>query len=174
MQWPDGALPIIAARRQVLLDQVAALKDSTGAAEPATLNDFAKRIADLKAQLQMSDAKRKQYDKFQKDKEQIERAAQALEKEIAELKNIVGPQIKQFNAERLGKSAATFSLLKEEKEILERLYQPLRDALAASNETAKKLTFVSRISFNYVGRADKRGLEILDRRGTLSSGRTRS
>jgi len=166
VQWPDGALPIIGARREVLLGQVAALKDSTGAAEPVTLNDVTKRIADLKAKLQMSDAKRKQYDKFLKDKEQIDRSVQALEKELAELKNVVGPQIKQFNAERLERFAATFVLPKEEKDVLERLYQPLRDALAASNETAKKLTFVSRISFNYVSHAT-RGMEILDRRKSV-------
>ena len=166
VRWPEGALAIIAAQRQVLVGQVAALKDSNGAAEPATLADVSKRIADLKAQLQMSDAKRKQYDKFLKDKEQIERAVQALEKEIAELKNVVAPQIKQFQADRLEKYAATFGLLKEEKEVLERLYQPLRDALAASNETAKKLTFVSRISFNYVSHAN-RGMEILDRRKSV-------
>lgn len=166
LQWPESALPIIATRRQVLVGEVATLRDATGAAEPTTLNDIAKRIVDLKAQLQMSDAKRKQYDKFLKDKEQIERSVQALEKELVELNNVVAPQIKQFHAERLEKYAATFLLLKEEKEILERLYQPLRDALAASNETAKKLTFVSRISFNYMSQAT-RGMEILDRRKSV-------
>lgn len=166
VQWPAGALPIITARRQELVGQVAALKDTNGAAEPETLADVTKRIADLKAQLQMTDAKRKQYDKFLRDKEQLERAVQALDKEIAELKNVVAPQIKQFQADRLEKYAATFGLLKEEKDILERLYQPLRDALAASNETAKKLTFVSRISFNYANHAT-RGMEILDRRKSV-------
>ncbi len=166
VRWPESALPIIAERRQVLVGEIAALRDATGAAEPTTLNDIAKRIVDLKAQLQMSDAKRKQYDKFLKDKEQIERSVQALEKELVELKNVVATQIKQSHAERLEKYAATFLLLKEEKEILERLYQPLRDALAASNETAKKLTFVSRISFNYMSQAT-RGMEILDRRKSV-------
>jgi predicted ABC-type transport system involved in lysophospholipase L1 biosynthesis ATPase subunit len=166
VQWPEGGLHIIAARRQILVDEIAALRDATGAAEPVTLNDVAKRISDLKSQLQMSDAKRKQYDKFLKDKELLERSIQALEKELADLTNVVAPQIRKFQAERLEKYAATFSLLKEEKEILERLYQPLRDALAASNETAKKLTFVSRISFNYVSHAI-RGMEILDRRKSV-------
>jgi hypothetical protein len=166
VQWPDRALPIIAARRQVLLAEVTALKDSNGAAEPNTLADVTKKIADLKAQLQMSDTKRKQYEKFLKDKEQLDRSTQALEKEITELKDVIAPRIKELQTERLDKYVATFNLLKEEKDVLERLYQPLRDALASSNETAKKLTFVSRISFNHVSHA-MRGMEVLDRRKSV-------
>jgi DNA repair exonuclease SbcCD ATPase subunit len=164
--WPDQAFPIIAERRRVLVDEAAKLKDSNGAAEPEALADVLKKIADLKALLQMSDAKRRQYEKFLKDKEQIERSIQALEKEIAELKDVIAPRLKQLRADRLEKYAASFSLLKEEKEVLERLYQPLRDALAASNETAKKLTFVSRIAFNYASHA-ARAMEILDRRKSV-------
>jgi flagellar motility protein MotE (MotC chaperone) len=106
VQWPDRALPIVAARRQVLLDRIAALRGGSGAAEPSTLADVTKKIADLKAQLQMSDTKRKQYEKFLKDKEQLNRSIQALEKEITELKDVVAPRIKKLQMERLDRYVA--------------------------------------------------------------------
>jgi ABC-type molybdenum transport system ATPase subunit/photorepair protein PhrA len=47
--------------------------------------------------------------------------------------------------------------------VLEGLYQPLKDALSGSNETAKKLMFVSRTNLDVMGHA-ARGMELFDRR----------
>jgi hypothetical protein len=57
-------------------------------------------------------------------------------------------------------------LLTEERIVLEDLYEPLKQALAKSNETAKKLTFVSCTVFDIMRHAS-RGLDLFDRRKSV-------
>lgn len=90
-------------------------------------------------------------------------AIAALEREIKEIAETLVPRLKEENNLRIDRYLDGFELLREEKLILEKLYEPLRTALLASNDTARKLTFVSKTTFD-VTRQVTRGMEILDRR----------
>jgi DNA repair exonuclease SbcCD ATPase subunit len=57
-------------------------------------------------------------------------------------------------------------LLLEERQVLENLYRPLRDALANADSTAKKLGFHSRVTFD-ARRAASRLMQLLDQRSAL-------
>jgi len=56
--------------------------------------------------------------------------------------------------------------LKEEQRQLAALYKPLQDALLNSNETARRLEFVSKITFNIASHAIN-GYDLVDRRKVL-------
>jgi DNA repair exonuclease SbcCD ATPase subunit len=79
---------------------------------------------------------------------------------------VVGPKQKEDNESRIERYVDSFDLLKEERSILEKLYEPLRTSLLSSNETARKLEFVSKPTFDVLRHAI-RGMELLDRRKAL-------
>jgi energy-coupling factor transporter ATP-binding protein EcfA2 len=168
---PIDVVDILGARRRVLADAIEVLKtgratETAGdapAEPPANLQSIEKRIEELRAQSKLTEAKRNEYDKFQKDRQQLETSINALEREIKEIIDILTPRAKAEAEARIERYLDCFGLLKEERAILEKLYEPLRDALLASNEIAKKLTFVSRVTFAIPRHASK-GSELLDRR----------
>ena len=162
---PVDVADILAARRGVLVNAIEIQKTGgDNAASPSpNLQGVEKQIEELRAQSQLTEVKRKEYDKFQKDRQQLEASIGALEREIKEIVDILTPRAKAESEARVERYLDCFDLLKEERAILEKLYEPLRDALLASNEIAKKLTFVSRVTFAVPRHASK-GSELLDRR----------
>jgi energy-coupling factor transporter ATP-binding protein EcfA2 len=131
-----------------------------------TLAGVGKEIEQIAAHSRMAEARRREYEKHQKERQQIERGIASLQREINEITNILLPRVKAEYESREEKYLDAFALLKEEQVILEGLYEPLRSALAVSNEVARKLTFVSRITFNITRHASG-GMELLDRRRAL-------
>ena len=161
---PTEVEPILARRRQVLLRVIETLrKGSADVTTAANLEVIARQIEEIKPRSQLTEAKRKEYEKFQKDHKQLEDVIASLEREIKEIDEVLTPRLRQENAVRIERYLDCFELLREERAILERLYEPLRNALLASNETARKLTFVSKTTFD-VTRHATRGMELLDRR----------
>ncbi len=130
---------------------------------PNSLYAIEEAINKIREKSKLSGAKRQEYDKFQKDRQAVESAITSLSKELKELDEIVEPRLKANIDDRLEKYLDYFQLLKEEKAVLENLYKPLHNALLGSNEMAKKLAFVSKITFDVTSHGH-RGLEILDQR----------
>jgi hypothetical protein len=161
---PKGA-DVLASRRTVLTKAVAVLKSGDGSEDPASQNLQAidTQIAELQARSKLTDAKRKEYAKFQKDRQLLEDSIGALEREIKEIADDLMPRAKAEVEAREERYLDCFELLREERAILDKLYEPLRSALLVSNEIAQKLMFVSKITFAATRHAGT-GAELLDRR----------
>ena len=164
VRLPPEALKVIAQRRVLVKAHIARLKNGTGTpVSGPNLTDINKQIEEIKEKSRLTEAKKKEYEKFQKDRQHLEEAIAKLDREVKEITDILIPRLKDEASTRIEKYADCLELLKEERAVLECLYEPLRQALNASNETARKLAFVSRTTFD-VGRHASRGAELLDRR----------
>lgn len=161
---PSGVPEILASRRTEINQAITLLRK--GAEEndgTVSLEKVLAQIEEIKAKSKLADAKRREHEKFQRDRKQLEGVISSLEREIKEIDEVLVPLRKSENEARMERYLDGFELLKEERRILEKLYEPLKKALQSSNEIARKLMFVSRISFD-VPRHASRGIELLDRR----------
>ena len=164
VQLPPDALTVIAQRRVQLNTQIDRLRNGTGTAVSVpNLANINTQIGEIKAKSQLTEAKKKEYDKFQKDRQHLEEAIAKLDREVKEITDILIPRSRDEANIRIERYADCLELFKEERAVLEFLYEPLRKALHVSNETARKLAFVSRTIFD-VARHASRGAELLDRR----------
>lgn len=164
---PSEAGNILAGRRMELDASVEVLR--RGSAENAQLPSLERlnlEIESIKAASRLTEAKKKEQEKFQRDRKQLEDTIAAIEREIKEIAEVVVPKLREENEVRNERYLDCFELLKEERSILERLYEPLRSSLLSSNETARKLEFVSKPTFDVLRHA-ARGMELLDRRKAL-------
>ena len=134
--------------------------------EPVPENSLASinlKIAALKKASQLTQVKRREFEKFQQDRKNIEDVIIALTRDLKEIDEVLKPKLDKDLKDRTDRYVEALGLLSEERGVLERLYQPLKDALSGSNETAKKLTFFSNTNLDTVRHAT-RGMELLDRR----------
>ena len=162
---PQGLKDILNAKRAVLNAETDKIR--VGAEDqPRHLAIINKEIEEIKTRSQLTEARRKEYDKFQKDRQQLEEFIASLEREIKEITEVVIPRAKVDSEAREDRYVDALELLKEERAVLQRLYKPLRDALASSDEVARKLNFISRLTFAFASHASK-GMELLDRRKAL-------
>ncbi|HMB83556.1 MAG TPA: hypothetical protein VKI40_05825 [Terriglobales bacterium] len=156
--------PLITSRRNHITSAIAAVRgESGGQTEKRTLAGVVQEIKSIKERSKLTEAKKKEYEKFQRDKQKLEELISAVAREIKELETVVAPKIKSDQEVRLERYLDSLELLKEEREILEKLYEPLKQALAKSNETARKLMFISRTAFDVIRHAS-RGIDLFDRR----------
>src|SRR6202041_1044721 len=161
---PSGARAVIAKKRREINDAINTLKEgSAGQPSIESLRTIDAQIKGLDEKSQLTEVRRKQHEKFQKDRQQLEDTIASLEREINEIESVSIPRLSKEIQTRLNKYCDFFDLLKEEKTLLESLYEPLRRALLNSNETARKLAFISRIILNVQKQAEG-GYELLDRR----------
>jgi hypothetical protein len=155
----------LTARRNAISKDIQTFRGPSGPSDGGTrtLAQINHEIGALKEKSKLTEAKKKEYEKFQKDKQKLEELITSITREVEELDKVVTPKIKADREERLERYLDAFDLLREEREVLEQLYDPLKQALQKSNETAKKLTFISRTTFNVAQHA-ARGIELFDRR----------
>ena len=161
---PSRTSAILNRRREELNDAAKTLKEGS-AEDPsaASLKTLNARLKELDMKSQLTETRRRQYEKFQKDRQQIEDTIASLEREIREIEETAIPRLTREKETRLVRYADFFELLKEEQSLLERLYAPLRRALESSNATARKLAFVSKITLAIPEHASD-GYELIDRR----------
>jgi hypothetical protein len=161
---PPDVATILAGRRAELGKLIdAARRGGEDAPEAPNLEYIDKQIQEIKAQSRLTEAKQKEYAKFQRDQKTVQDAISSLEREIKEIDDVLVPSRAQDSQNRIERFLDCFGLLNEETTVLEKLYEPLRAALLSSDETAQKLTFVSRTTFD-IPRHAGRGMELLDRR----------
>jgi len=167
VRMPADAIDTVATRRADLQRSIEVVRKGSGdAPEAPSLDKITAQIEEIKTKSRLTEAKRKEYEKFQRDRKLLEDIISSLEREIKEIDQVLVPRQKEENEVRLERYLDCFELLKEERFVLERLYEPLRTALLSSNETAKKLAFVSKPTFDVVRHANL-GMELLDRRKSL-------
>jgi predicted ATPase len=152
---PEGRAAIVR-RRDELGRAVAALRDG----DPQRPGEDCLRTLDAhveaaRGQLQLSEAKRQEYEKFHSDRKLLEESIGALEREIREIDDVLGPRLEHDIAARLECYSGYFRVLLEERTALEGLYEPLRTALAGASEIAQKLAFTSKITCNPIPHADR-------------------
>ncbi len=161
---PSRSSVVLNRRRGELNDAVQRLKEgSADDTSVASLKTLTAQLKELDLKSQLTEARRRQYEKFQKDQQQIADTIASLEREIREIEETAIPRLTRDKGARLARYADFFELLKEEQSLLERLYAPLRRALESSNATARKLAFVSKITLAIAEHASD-GYELMDRR----------
>jgi energy-coupling factor transporter ATP-binding protein EcfA2 len=171
---PDGKFTVIVPTIEEILEhhgnelskQASTLRGvatATDAGASGTLASVMSRIDALKQASQLTQAKRREFEKFQQDRKRLEDLIATLDRDLKEIEDVLKPKLVKDQNERLERYLDAVELLAEERGVLEGLYQPLKDALSGSNETAKKLMFFSRTNFDVIGHA-ARGMELFDRR----------
>jgi len=162
-QIPSEAKTIVERRRLEIQDSISALKTDSKSDTDVSLLIVDGRIEKLRASSQLTEVKRKEYEKFQGDRQKLETAISSLQREIREIDEILRPQLNANKEDRLERYLDCFQLFKDEENVLEHLYEPLHTALLKSNETAKKLAFISKVTFDAALHAE-RVSDILDQR----------
>jgi ABC-type lipoprotein export system ATPase subunit len=164
---PSEVTGVLVRRRSELERAVAELRKGVAdKAEITSLDKVSSEIEAIRAASRLTETKKKEQEKFQRDRKQLEDSITSIEREIKEITEVVGPKQKEESETRTERYLDLFELLKEERAILGRLYEPLRASLLSSNETARKLEFVSKPTFDVLRHA-VRGMELLDRRKAL-------
>lgn len=82
--------------------------------------------------------------KYQKQKESIlalDKQIAAFEKEIKKIDETIIPQIKRLEEARIEVYCSYFKLLRQEKEEIEKLYQPIQNTLLQGTDTDRMLKF---------------------------------
>jgi|SRR5579872_6845065 len=156
---PPQYQAVLKQRTEELSSRVLALTGGEG----ETLNWANAEIAMLTERFQISDAKRLEYDAFQRDKQLLEDSIAALQKDLNNIASNIEPALNEDRRKRLELYLDYFDLLKEEKASVERLYEPLHSALQSGTETDKKLEFASKIIFDVAAHA-KRAFDLIDSR----------
>jgi len=158
----EGLVPALQERRTVINAEAVTIQGGDEASDQ-TIAGIDKIVAGIRTNLTMTEAKQKEYDKNQADRKKLEAAATALERDIKEINEVIKTKRQNENQERVEAFLDAIDLLGKETEVLQGLYQPLHDALASSNNMAKKLGFVSNVVFDITAQAAK-GMGLLDRR----------
>lgn len=131
--------------------------------DDTTLAGLDARIEDLKRQSHLSETSRLEFEKFSADRHKLEDLLTALSTEIVDIEKSVIPARVESERARLDCYLDYFELLREEKNIFDSLYRPLREALSEGTDTDRRLDFVSNISAD-VQAYSRAGLDIIDRR----------
>jgi chromosome segregation ATPase len=156
---PSQFQSILQNRTQNLTSQITSLSE----VGENSLLSITKKIASLTEQFQMTDAKRLEYEAFQKDKQLLEDAVSALQTDINQIETVIEPALANERNKRLELYLDFFDLLQEEKASLDKLYEPLQAALKQGTDTDKKLEFVSKIAFDVSTHARK-AFDLIDSR----------
>ncbi len=165
---PD-VVDLLVMRRDRIISMIAEIRGGlVGEADgqSRTLEKIVEEINLIKERSKLTEAKKKEYEKFQQDKQKLDDLITSITRELGELETVTMPKMKADQEARMERYLDALGLLNEERAVLEKLYEPLKQALAKSNETAKKLTFVSRTAFDVMKHAS-RGIDLFDRRKSI-------
>jgi predicted nucleic acid-binding Zn-ribbon protein/predicted ATPase len=162
VQTPSGltVAAILDARKVSINKQIQEL--SAGGTHES-IEGLNKTITNIQEKLNLSASRKQEYDKFQTDRKALEETIASLKREIADIDQNVAAILKEERASRVERYLDFFDVLTEERAALEKLYDPLRNALSQGGETDKKLTFVSKIAFNAAKHATS-AMDLLDTR----------
>jgi hypothetical protein len=164
---PAEPAGILSRRKANLGETIRAMREGKAEQpEIVSLNSVELKIRQLDERSLLTEANKREHEKFQKDKRALEDSIASLQREIQEINDSHLPKRSRDEESRLQKYCEYFDLLREEQQQLETLYRPLQDALLNSDETARRLEFVSRITSNIAGQAAN-GYDLVDRRKVL-------
>lgn len=154
-------------RRQEIAKAIEVLRDGGGGKPSAAcLRSVNMQIAEITAKSKLAETKRREQDKFLKDKKRLDDTILALGREIKEIDEALVPRRKAEYEARIERYLDGIELLEEERKVYEELYQPLKTALEASDEIARKLSFVSGFAFDS-SRHTSRCFELLHKRKAI-------
>jgi hypothetical protein len=159
--FPSAYGHLLEKKKADLANQIEAL--ASGPRDGATLTSLELQIKKASDSLQLSKTKKLEFDKYETDRQALEEQIKSFTAEITSIETTVEVNLTTLRDKRVEKYLGYFDLLKEEKQALEVLYEPLRAALQQGGETDNKLKFTSRITFNAEQHAAE-GLELLDTR----------
>jgi hypothetical protein len=153
---------VLERRKKELESEIATLRNGGESIGIETLSLVINKINEIKSRSQFVQESREAFEKYQNDYVELTEAISSLENELSEIASVLIPRQGEEEAKRVEKYLDFFGLLEEEKLTLERLYEPLRTALLAGNETDQKLSFVARFSLDAAA-LSRQGLDIIDR-----------
>lgn len=156
---PQAATELIGARKAAIETVISRLRSGPG----ENLATAGQQLKEASAKLALSQARKAEFEKYEKDRQALEGNITALSNEITLLKTTLLDELLLKRHQRLEKYLDLFEVLREEKAALDGLYEPLKSALASGGETDKKLQFNSRIAFA-VDQHATHGCELFDNR----------
>ncbi len=159
LSMPDRLLPVLNVRKQQTDAIISTLKHRP----EDGLEAVTAELTSVSEKLALSQTKRAEFEKFEKDRQAIKNQITALESEVDHIDTVLAEELRVKREQRRDKYLDFFVVLQEEKEALDGLYAPLRTALASGNETDRKLQFDSRIAFDIEDHATN-GCELFDNR----------
>ena len=159
IRMPEAVTEVIKTRRSVIQSTILRLKNGPG----DNLADSGAQLTNASARLALTQARKTEFEKYEKDRQALESSISALTNEIALLNTTLSDELRVKRQRRFDKYLDLFDVLKEEKAALDVLYEPLQSALASGGETDRKLDFNSRIAFNVEEHATT-GCELFDNR----------
>ncbi|MGJ5820109.1 TrlF family AAA-like ATPase [Paludibaculum fermentans] len=165
---PTQSKEVIDDHRRVLADQIRILRQGTddGKTPLTNLASLQAELQALRVRLAAVETKRKEHQAHIEQKTKLENSIDALEREIQEVNVKEVPALGADIVGREEKYCEVLDLLLEERQVFEKLYGPLKEALAQADSTAKKLGFNSRVTFDS-RRAASRLMELFDMRSAL-------
>jgi hypothetical protein len=159
--FPAAYGPLLQQKKVELATQIETL--TSGPREGATLRSLAQQVKNASDSLQLSKTKRMEFEKYERDRQALEEQIGSFSSEITSIETTVETNLVALREKRVEKYLSYFDLLKEEKQSLEALYEPLRVALQQGGGTDNKLKFVSKIVFDAEQHAAD-GLDLFDTR----------
>lgn len=165
---PNHYEEVLLARRQGLEAEIQLRRDVPGDSSTNTLASVDQQRAQVSARLKFEETKQREYERFLDTRGDLENSIRNIERDLQLIAKEVAPRLTQKADEFTEKYVSLIDLLIQERQVLESLYKPLSDALASSDQTARKLSFVSLINFDSEG-ASHRLFEMMDGRSSLHS-----
>lgn len=162
MRVPD-VKSILAIRKETLLSEIRILEIGGDGATTPSLSELDKKIADIRGRLQLSETKRKGFEKYQAERQTLVGAIHALREEIQEIQGSAKESLALNLKDRFERYLDIFDVLQEERRTLEDLYGPLREVLQSGGDVGRKLTFWSRINADLNAHTQRCLDELLDR-----------
>ncbi|MCI0721082.1 MAG: AAA family ATPase, partial [Acidobacteria bacterium] len=154
---------ILAARRESILGEIRNFETGGQGSTVPSLSELDRQTTAIKGRLQLSETKRKAFEKYQTERQALVGAIHALREEIAEIQGSVKESLAANVKERLERYLDIFDVLQEERRTLEDLYDPLREVLQSGGDVGRKLTFWSKINAELNAHTQRCLTELLDR-----------
>jgi hypothetical protein len=161
IEVPTAYQALLDAKRAELSSKVEIWKDGPRP-EPTVATSRAEERT-LRESLNLSLSRRATFEKFEKDRIDLEEQISSYERELSAIDETLSGELKKQREARVEKFLDYFEILNEEKTVLDELYKPLRDAILEEGGTSPKLEFKSRISFDYENHTAN-GIAIFDSR----------
>lgn len=147
IELPEGFQEILDKKRTELSTNVATWRE--GPRDGLTVTGAKAEEKILRDSLNLSQTKRATFEKFERDRIDLEQQVAAFERELQTIDDTLEGDLRKQREARVEKFLDYFELLNEEKAALDILYTPLREALADERAAQPRLAFQSRVAFDF-------------------------
>jgi ABC-type lipoprotein export system ATPase subunit len=150
-------------RRDALDADIKASTGTPGQPDDATLAGMDVRIKALEGELELDKSKKTKLAEIAAQRQKLLEEKRRLDEEATWAEQSYKKERQAASDQRMTRYLEYFSLLEEEKAVLQELYEPLKSALAGQGSQEQKLELVCRVAVN-INPWIERGAELFDQR----------